>query len=176
MICNPNEDNKEKYRKIRIEVTHSVRCAKRDYSYEKLGKNPSMKKLYQVLKNEKHNYQPPLKTPNAETFNQYFSSIGEKPAKHLNKMEPRNIERIQQTMVLAYTNEHEMKKSLEKLKAKQSTGRDDISNEILKCCSPIIEKYLTTFFNKCIENAIFPETMKIAKVMPFVKNDDKKST
>ena len=26
-----------------------------------------MKKLLQILKNEKKNYQPPLKTPNAET-------------------------------------------------------------------------------------------------------------
>ena len=61
MICNPTEENKENYRKLRNEVTHSIRCAKRDYNYEKLAKNPSMKKLYQVLKNEKHNYQPPLK-------------------------------------------------------------------------------------------------------------------
>ena len=38
MICNPTEENKENYRKIRNEVTHSIRCAKRDYNYEKLGK------------------------------------------------------------------------------------------------------------------------------------------
>ena len=63
-----------------------------------------MKKLYQVLKNEKHNFQAPLKTLNAETFNQCFSQIGGKLAKNLNKMEPRKIERIQPTMVLAYTN------------------------------------------------------------------------
>ena len=50
-----------------------------------------MKKLYHVLKNEKHYYRPPLKTPNAETFTQYFSKVGEKLAKNLNKMEPRKI-------------------------------------------------------------------------------------
>ena len=43
MICTPTEENKENYRKIRNEVTHSVRCAKRDYNFKKLGKNPSMK-------------------------------------------------------------------------------------------------------------------------------------
>ena len=43
MICNPTEENTENYRKIRNEVTHSIRCAKRDYNYEKLGKSPSMK-------------------------------------------------------------------------------------------------------------------------------------
>ena len=173
MICNPTEENKEEYRKIRNEVTHSIRCAKRDYNYEKLGKNPTMKKLYQVLKSEKHTYQPPLKTPNAETFNQYFSKIGEKLAKNLDKTEPRKFERLQSTMVLATTNEQEIKKILENLKPKRSTGHDEISNEILKCCSPIIEKYLTTLFNKCIEARVFPETMKIAKVIPFFKNGDK---
>ena len=70
MICNPTEENKEKYRTIRIEFTYFVGCAKRDYNYEKLGKYPSMEKLSQQLKKENHNYQPPLRTPNAKTFNQ----------------------------------------------------------------------------------------------------------
>ena len=139
MICNPTEESKGKSRKIRNEVTQSIRCAERDFNYEKLEKNPSLKKLYQVLKNEKLNYQPSLKTPNAETVNQCFSNIGEKLAKNRNKMEPRKIERIQPIMVLAYTTDHEIKELSENVKRKQSTGHDEISNEILKCCSPIIE-------------------------------------
>ena len=50
MICNLTEENKKKYRKIRNEVNHSVRCAQRDYNYVKLGKNSSMKNLNQVSK------------------------------------------------------------------------------------------------------------------------------
>ena len=88
-------------------------------------------------------------------------------------MEPPKIERIQPTMVLAYTNEHEIKEILENPKLKQSTGHDEISNEILERCSPIIEKFSTTLFNKCIEDRTFPETMKIAKLIPFFKNGDK---
>ena len=120
------------------------------------------------MKNEKHYYQPPLKTPNAETFNQYLSKIGEKLVQNLNEVEPRKIEQIQPTMVVAYTNEYEIEKILENLKPKQSTGRDDISNENPKC-SPIIEKNLTQLFHKCIEDRILPETIKIAKVIPFLK-------
>ena len=88
-------------------------------------------------------------------------------------MELRKIERIEPTMVLAYTNEQEIRKVLENLKSKQNTGHDEISNEVLKSCSSIIEKYLTTLFNKCIEDRTFPETMKIAKVIPFFENGDK---
>ena len=83
-------------------------------------------------------------------------------------MEPRKIQRIKPTMVLAHTNEHEIKKILGNLKSKQSTGHEEISNEIRKCCSPIIDKYLTTLVNKCLEDRIVPETMKNVKVTPFL--------
>ena len=45
VICNPTEKNKENYRKIRNEVTHSIRCAKQDYKYEKLGKKSVDEKI-----------------------------------------------------------------------------------------------------------------------------------
>ena len=96
-----------------IETTHDVL---HEYIHEKANEI----KLYQVLKNEKHNYQRHLKTPSPETFHQYFITIGEKLAKNLNKLEPGKIEQIQPTMVLAFTNEHESK-ILENLKPKQST-------------------------------------------------------
>ena len=72
-----------------------------------------------------------------------FSKIRENLAKNLNKMEPRKIERIQPTMALGYTIEHGIK-IWENLKPEQSTGHDEISNEILKFCSPI-EKNSTTY-------------------------------
>ena len=58
-------------------------------------------------------------------------------------------------------------KLMKALKNKKHTGHDRISNEILKCCSPIIEKYLVKAFNNCLE-----ECMKIAKVIPFSKKGD----
>ena len=96
--------------------------------------------------------------------------------KNLYKTQPRKIERIQPTMVLAYTNLHGIKKILENLKPKQSTGHDDISNEIPECCLPLIERHLTILINKCIEDRTFPETIKISKVIPIFKNGDQKST
>ena len=76
-------------------------------------------------------------------------------------------------MILAYTKEHEIKKNLENLKPKQSTGHGAISKEIPESCSPIIEKYLTTLFIKSTEDRIFLETMKTAKVIQFFKKGDK---
>ena len=54
-------------------------------------------------------------------------------------------------MVLNYTNESEVSKIVSSLKNKKIKGPDGIRNEILKSCSPIIEKYVVGNFNNCIE-------------------------
>ena len=75
-------------------------------------------------------------------------------------------------MVSNYTSELEVSKIIGSLKNKTSSGHDGISNEILKCCSPIIEKYLVRRFIDCAEKQVFPECLKIAKVLPFFKKGD----
>ena len=75
-------------------------------------------------------------------------------------------------MVLSYTNELEVSKVEGSLKNKKSSGHDGISNEILKCCSPITEKYSGRSFNDCIEKQVFPERLKFAKVLLLFKKGD----
>ena len=75
-------------------------------------------------------------------------------------------------MVLKQTDEVEIGKILNNLKNKKSTGHDGISNEILKCCSPIIEKDLCKAFHNCFLERRFPNSLKIAKVVAMYKNGD----
>ena len=61
------------------------------------------------------------------------------------------------------------------MKNKKSYGLDGISNEFLKCCSPVIESAIAAAaFNKCIEERTFPKCLKIAKVFPSFTKRDKK--
>ena len=54
-----------------------------------------------------------------------------------------------------------------------SSGRDGISNTILKAIMPIISKPLTLITNQMLNNRIFPDNLKIAKVVPlYNKGDD----
>ena len=53
---------------------------------------------------------------------------------------------------------------------------DGISSEILKCCSPKIERHFALASNKCIDEGVFPHIFKIAKVVPLFKKGDKKDT
>ena len=48
-----------------------------------------------------------------------------------------------------------------------------MSNEILKFCSPITEKYLVKAFNNCLEEGKIPQCMKIAKFIPLFKKRDR---
>ena len=51
-------------------------------------------------------------------------------------------------------------------------GHDEILDEILKWTSQIIELYLMDIFNICIEQKVFRESFKLAKVIPLTKKDD----
>ena len=59
------------------------------------------------------------------------------------------------------------------MKNKQSAGHDDISNFILKGVISSIADPLAHIFNASILSGVFPEQMKIAKVIPLFKKGDK---
>lgn len=62
-----------------------------------------------------------------------------------------------------------------KLKNKNSSGIDQIPTSIVKYCIFYIAHPLTNIINACIEEGIFPETLKIAKIIPIYKKGDKEN-
>ena len=75
-------------------------------------------------------------------------------------------------MVLNATSPEEIALMYKKLKNKKSSGSDGISNEILKCCSPVVEEHLCKAFNEYLKIGIFPECLKCAKVIALHKKCD----
>ena len=55
----------------------------------------------------------------------------------------------------------------------KATGLDLVSNRLLKIASPAISSQLAAIFNQCIEQGIFPDDLKIGKVVPIVKSRKK---
>ena len=59
------------------------------------------------------------------------------------------------------------------LKSKNSSGKDEISNKLLKSIKGEISKPLTIIINQCLETGIFPDALKVAKVKPlYIKGDN----
>ena len=172
-IAEPTIENQTRYKQIRNKVTNLIRNGKRDDNFKKLGKNPSPKIIYRTLKTCKRKDNT-IDLPNLDDLNDYFVSIGPKlSAKFNSEKSSCNIRNNEKTMVLHQTNESEVTKILRKMKNKKSTGHDGISNEILKCCSPIIECHLARAINYCLLERIFPDSLKIAKVIPLYKKGKK---
>ena len=131
------------------------------YNYKLLGENPSASRIYKTLKFKKSANQPTNKMPGVEALNEYFTQVGPALSSKLpNLVYVSTIPRITKTMVLNNTTNKEIIKIVCNLKNKKSTGYDGISNEILKCCSPIIEPYVADVFNKCSDRVSFQNLSK----------------
>ena len=53
-----------------------------------------------------------------------------------------------------------------------SSGSDSISNHLLKYAATTISKPLMVIINQMLTNGIFPEKLKLAKVIPVLKSGD----
>ena len=59
------------------------------------------------------------------------------------------------------------------LKNSKAAGHDEIPIRFLKAIGLYISDHLTHFFNFCLMNGIFPDRLKIARVVPILKGGDK---
>ena len=59
------------------------------------------------------------------------------------------------------------------MKNKKFVGKDVVDVKDLKKAAQIVSPYLKTAFNKCISEGVFPQSMKIAKVVPIFKAGEK---
>ena len=77
------------------------------------------------------------------------------------------------SLFLNYTSSAEIFDRISKLENKKSSGFDLISNHILKSTNMTIAPYLEILFNSCLYHGIFPDTFKVAQVIPLFKGGDR---
>ena len=74
---------------------------------------------------------------------------------------------------LKTANDFEIKKTLLKLK-NTNPGADELPMHVLKACISVISSPLSWIYNTSIMTGIFPEQLKVAKVIPIHKNKGSK--
>ena len=112
----------------------------------------------------------------AEAFNKHFSDIGDKlAAKIQTKTSFKSFlkGRNPNSMALVSPTFFEIYNVIHSLKNKKSFGVDTISSYFLKVASLVITPYLMHLFNACFNNGLFPEVLKVSKVIPIYKSGDK---
>jgi len=114
----------------------------------------------------------------AKCFNEFFISIGPNLATSIilpqNKSYSDYLKSpCQQTFSFKKITREDTIRIIESLKPKSSAGEDKISNKILKSIKNEISEPLTTIINQILTTGIFPDKLKIARVVPVHKKDDK---
>ena len=111
----------------------------------------------------------------ANAFNEYFISIGPSLA---NQMDKNNNFRkylrnpSESRLHFEPITEHKTMRIIENLKNKTSTGIDGLSNQLIKMAKNVLVKPLTIIINQMIVTGIFPDQLKISKVIPLYKAKD----
>lgn len=114
----------------------------------------------------------------ANKFCKYFSEIGKQYADNISASSKSPQYYLGQTpktnsMFFHPTDPDEINKILTTLKAKTSTGHDNMSTKFLKQISSNITVPLSIIINKSMSEGTVPNSMKLAKVIPIYKSKDK---
>ena len=112
----------------------------------------------------------------AHGFNKFFTDVGPKLASSI----PSSSKDFNDFLSSASTSldeyllqDEELNEVLNNLKANKSPGFDDISSTIFKRCRENIFNLIKHVFSLSLKQGIFPENLKIARVPPIFKKDEK---
>ena len=113
----------------------------------------------------------------AEGFNAYFSSIAEKllpkhtpGTKHFSEYLP---ERVNRNFIFESADPVEVICIIDSLDSGKGSGPYSIPSDILKALKANLCHPLTTIINMSFATGIYPDVLKIAKVIPIFKKGDK---
>ena len=107
-------------------------------------------------------------------FARYFYEL---PLNIKNDIVPVNIDLLHlvpnnlSSMLFTPVSDHEVRKIIESLK--KSNEKHDLSSRVLKLGSVYFSSQLCNLFNTSIESCVYPDCLKIARVVPIHKKKDK---
>ena len=110
----------------------------------------------------------------AEGFCTYFSQIGEKFAASIpNATKPYDqylsCNKTDKSLFMTPTDPDEVDKIITSMKAKKSSGHDNISTALIKKLKLELKVLISILINKSLETGKVPDMIKIAKVIPIYK-------
>ena len=113
----------------------------------------------------------------ANGFNHFFTSIGPKLAEKITPPTDINFKKYLQgkhgaAFVFKPNTTDEVEKIISQIKSKNSCGHDQISTKLLKHLTPVLLHSITLILNQSLSTGIFPDRLKIARVIPLYKGDD----
>ena len=195
-LNNPNDINKAVWRKFRNKTNEVIKKAEQLYYSKQISNhNNNCRELWKTFgkilnKNKiKHNTITTLNINNkiisnknhiVEEFNKYFCQVGETLASRFDGINNDYANYLsnpaQQSIHLYKISPNEILTQINNLKDSNSTGSDEISTRFIKLSGSILIPALEYLFNLVISKGEYPDSLKIAKVIPIFKSGDPSKT
>jgi len=196
-VVNKTLESERKYKTYKNKLTSVLRFSEKKYYSDLLHENRNnIKSTWKILNNAINRNKSSDRIPDefydsnkkrvcgkesiANGFNSFFTNVGPNLAKHIPNERGVSISDFMQetnnnSMFIEPVDENEMVKTVSKLKNKTSTDYDDMSMEMVKSIINFICKPLCHICNLSFNSGIFPDNMKIAKVIPLFKAGERNS-
>ena len=120
------------------------------------------------------------KTKIADAMNTQFTEMGGKLAAELESTDSTYSDYLRspnpQSLFLKKATEPETRKHIDEADIKKATGIDKIPAKVLKWAIDLFAPILTKLFNKCIEEGVYPDSLKLARVTPVFKGGNQNET
>jgi hypothetical protein len=186
-LKNKTLNNEIKYKKYKNSFEKLKKQAKKNYYSNLLEKSiGNVKKKWNIIKEVVGNKQVNKNTiPKrlqtemnkdvfdkneiANMFNNFFINIGKNLAESItpgNKSFKSFLKKAHSVMDESEISSNELRTALNFLKINKSPGLDDINSSVLKSVFDIIESPLLIIFNLSLKTGVFPDKLKIARVVP----------
>ena len=192
-IQSPTISRELKYKAYKNKLNHLIRIAKRTYYDSKLedAKNDlrtTWKLLNEVINKRKINPSPPssfksdgkvITEPKeiADRFCKYFTSIGPNLASGIPTVNSTTFRsfpgcRDYPPIILKPTDTSELANICSLFSPRKAPGYDNISMRVIKHSFHLISAPLADIINLSLLKGIFPDKLKIGKVIPIYKTED----
>ena len=189
---NSNDLVWSQFKKARNEVNNLVKKTKRDYFMMQINsakRDPKNTwRLINELTSRKTSVNSHVKAIKQEgvtltnsadianTFNNYFTTIGDNLAKKIpcSDVNPISyISPVNSAFSFAEVSLESVLKTLKSINPNKATGPDNIPNKVLKMAAEILSPSLSAIFNRSLSMGIYPDDWKMARVLPIFKSGDK---
>ena len=113
----------------------------------------------------------------SDSVNDFFSEIGNNLANKFPQNNNSEFKKylgnpVQHSLFFHDISEEEIINAIRNLKNSNSTGCDDFTTKFVKLSSSILAPALVKIFNLSIHTGIYPDSLKLAKVIPIFKKGD----
>ncbi len=185
----------QKYRKFSNKFSKLIKAAKKRYIQEKLLKyNKSCRKTWQFINEILNRKRKDLPIPRkllkdnrvindpkemAQVFNQFFAEVGQNLADEIpahrrsSLLDTMNYDVRFPTSKFNGCTAQEIASIISKMNERKVGGFDEIPVKLLKLVSSEVSPILARFINEALSTGKYPDSLKIAKIIPIFKKGNR---